>query len=155
VARDADPALLLPALESRSAEVLHTVLRRGGGVIGTDRRIAAYARLAAAAGPEPVWALELERAGSLERMHAAVRASMAAHSDAPLQEAAAGLETPHPERVAEAWDAAFQTTRPDTAERVRTLLDGYPERWLRMLETGVTLYGLLAELEAETTPARA
>ncbi|NUR26998.1 MAG: hypothetical protein HOV83_14340, partial [Catenulispora sp.] len=155
VARDADPALLVPALESRSPEVLHTVLRRGGESIGTDRRIAAYARLAAAAGPEPVWALELERAGSLERMHAAVRASMAAHSDAPLQEAAAGVETPRPERVTEAWDAAFEPVRPDTAERVRALLDGHPERWLRMVDTGVTLYALLAELEAETAVAPA
>ncbi|GAA1960849.1 hypothetical protein [Catenulispora subtropica] len=148
VTRDAEPGLLLPALESRSPEVLHTVLRRGGRVIETDRRIAAYARLAEAAGPEPVWALELERAGSLERMHDAVRASMAAHDDAPLQAAAAGVETRHPERVTRAWDAAFHPTRPDTAERVRALLDGHPGRWLRMLETGASLYGLLDELEA-------
>ena len=147
VTRYAEPALLLPALESRSPEVLHTVLRRGGRNIETDRRVAAYARLAASAGPEPVWALELERAGSLEAMHEAVRASMAAHSDAPLREAAAGFESPRPERVTEAWDAAFHVPRSDVADRVRVHLDGHPERWLRMLETGVSLHALLAELE--------
>jgi len=147
VTRDADPGLLLPALESRSPEVLHTVLRRGSRVITADQRIAAYARLAAAAGPEPVWALELERAGSLEKMHEAVRASMASHSDAPLIAAAAGIETPRPERIAEPWDAPFGPQRPDTADRVRAHLDGHPERWLRLLEPDMTLDRLLAESE--------
>ena len=145
--RDAEPALLLPALESRTPEVLHTVLRQSGQAIATDRRIAAYARLAAAAGPEPVWALELERVGSLEHMHEAVSASMAAHSDAPLREAAAGTESPAPERVTRVWDAGFEHARPDTADRVRARLDGRPERWLRLLDTDPDLHGLLAKLE--------
>jgi hypothetical protein len=125
------------------------VLRHGSRGIETDRRVAAYARLASAAGPEPVWALELERAGSLERMHEAVRASMTEHSAAPLVAAAADYQSPYPARVAEAWDAAFHPTRPDLADRVREHLDGRPERWLRLLRSGTTLYGLLAELEAE------
>ena len=148
-----EPELLMPALESHDPELLHAVLRRINHTLPIDRRIAAYARLAAAAGPEPVWALELQRAGSLERMHEAVRDSMAAHSDVPLQEAAVGTEQPRPERVTQAWDAAFQPTRPDTADRVRVHLDGRPDRWLRLREPGATLHGLLTVLDgAMPTP---
>jgi hypothetical protein len=143
--RDAEPALLQPLLESHDPELLHAVLRRSNRSLQTDRRIVAYARLAAAAGPEPVWALELERAGRLEHMHEAVRASMSEHSDAPLRAAASGVERPAPERVTVVWDADFQAVRPDTADRVRTHLDGRPERWLRLAEPGTTLQGLLAE----------
>jgi hypothetical protein len=145
VSRYAEPALLQPALESRDPELLHAVLRRSNRSLQTDRRIVAYARLAAAAGPEPVWALELERAGSLERMHEAVRASMAEHSDEPLRAVAVGDTRPEPERVGGDWDAAFQPSRPDTGDRVRALLDGRPELWLRLAEPGVTLDGLLAD----------
>ena len=147
VTRYAEPALLQPVLESRDPELLHTVLRRSNRSLQTDRRIVAYARLAEAAGPEPVWALELERAGSLERMHEAVRASMNAHSDEPLRARREGIARPEPERVSAEWDAGFQPSRPDTAERVRRHLDGRPERWLRLAEPGATLYGLLAEFE--------
>jgi hypothetical protein len=146
VTRYAEPALLQPALESHDPELLHAVLRRSNRSLQTDRRIAAYARLAAAAGPEPVWALELERAGSLEHMHEAVRASMAEHSDEPLRAVAEGTVPAEPARVAEAWDAAFQPARPDTASRVRTRLDGRPDLWLRLAEPGTTLYDLLATL---------
>ncbi|MEY9909272.1 hypothetical protein ABIA35_005507 [Catenulispora sp. MAP12-49] len=152
VTRYAEPALLQPVLESRDPELLHTVLRRSNRSLQTDRRIVAYARLAEAAGPEPVWALELERAGSLERMHEAVRASMNAHSDEPLRAMAEGIARPEPERVSAEWDAGFQPSRPDTAERVRRHLDGRPERWARLAEPGVTLYGLLAEFEGSEAP---
>ncbi|WP_194914498.1 hypothetical protein [Catenulispora rubra] len=47
-----------------------------------------YGALAEAAGPEPVWALDLERAGSLEAVLPPVRASMASCSAEPLVEAA-------------------------------------------------------------------
>ncbi|ACU76393.1 hypothetical protein Caci_7569 [Catenulispora acidiphila DSM 44928] len=147
VTRYAEPALLQPALESHDPELLHSVLRRSNRSLQTDRRVVGYAHLAAAAGPEPVWALELERAGSLERMHEAVRASMSSHNDEPLQAAAAGIARPDPERITELWDAGFQQTRPDTADRVRKHLDGRPERWLRLAEPGTTLHGMLAELE--------
>ncbi|MEY9934750.1 hypothetical protein ABH926_009418 [Catenulispora sp. GP43] len=147
VTRPVEPAMLQPVLESRDPELLHTVLRRSNRSLQTDRRVVAYARLAEAAGPEPVWALELERAGSLERMHEAVRASMSAHSDEPLRAAAEDIARPEPERVATGWDADFQPSRPDTAERVRRHLDGRPERWSRLAEPGATLYGLLAEFE--------
>lgn len=152
VTRHAEPSLLQPALESRNPELLHAVLRRNNRALQTDRRIVAYARLAEAAGPEPVWALELERAGSLERMHEAVRASMNEHSDEPLRAAAADVARPDPERVAGDWDVHFQQTRPDTADRVRRHLDGRPERWLRLREPGITLSGLLAELEGIGQP---
>lgn len=145
VTRYAEPALLQPALESHDPELLHAVLRRSNRSLQTDRRIVAYSRLAAAAGPEPVWALELERAGSLERMHEAVRASMSAHSDEPLRAAATSIARPDPERVGAGWDAAFHPSRPDTAELVRARLDGRPELWLRLAEPGASLHGLLAE----------
>ncbi|MEY9858758.1 hypothetical protein ABH935_004381 [Catenulispora sp. GAS73] len=147
VTRYAEPALLQPALESHDPELLHAVLRRSNRSLQTDRRIVAYARLAAAAGPEPVWALELERAGSLEKMHEAVRASMSEHSDEPLRAAATGISRPDPERVTALWDAGFQPARPNTADLVREHLDGRPERWMRLAEDGVTLHGLLAEFE--------
>ena len=147
VTRYAEPALLQPTLESRDPELLHNVLRRSNRALQTDRRVVAYSRLAEAAGPEPVWALELERAGSLDKMHEAVRASMTEHSDEPLHAAATGIARPDPERVAASWDADFQSSRPDTAERVRGHLDGRPELWMRLAEDGVTLHGLLAELE--------
>jgi hypothetical protein len=47
-----------------------------------------YGALAEAAGPEPVWVLDLERAGSLDAVLPPVRASMAACSAEPLVEAA-------------------------------------------------------------------
>ena len=61
--------------------------------------------------------------------------------------AAGSIARPDPERVSAIWDAGFQPTRPDTADRVREQLDGRPERWLRLAEPGTTLYGLLAEFE--------
>ena len=152
VTRYAEPALLQPALESRDPELLHAVLRRSNRSLQTDRRIVAYAHLAAAAGPEPVWALELERAGSLEHMHEAVRASMSAHSDEPLRLAATSIARPDPERVTAGWDADFHPSRPDTAELVRAHLDGRPELWLRLAEPGTSLHGLLAD-EASGYPA--
>ncbi|WP_370373871.1 hypothetical protein [Catenulispora sp. GP43] len=47
-----------------------------------------YGALAEVAGPEPVWALDLERAGSLDAVLPAVRASMAAGTAEPVVEAA-------------------------------------------------------------------
>ena len=47
-----------------------------------------YGALAEAAGPEPVWALDLERAGNLDSVLPPVRASMALCSAEPLVEAA-------------------------------------------------------------------
>ncbi|MEZ0112660.1 hypothetical protein ABH920_006683 [Catenulispora sp. EB89] len=49
------------------------------------RRIV-YGLLAETAGPEVVWALDLERAGSLEKMDARVRASMKVGSGEPLRD---------------------------------------------------------------------
>jgi hypothetical protein len=70
-----DPQLVLSALKRVTTKVPRL-------------RWAAYATLARTAGPEPVWALEQERAGSLARMDAPVRASMAAGSAAPILAAA-------------------------------------------------------------------
>ena len=70
-----DPALLLPALRRVTTRV--PALRR-----------AAYATLARLAGPEPVWAMEQERAGTLARMDTSVRESMASGTSGPILAAA-------------------------------------------------------------------
>ncbi|MBS2533375.1 hypothetical protein KGQ20_11385 [Catenulispora sp. NF23] len=98
-----------------------------------------YAALAEAAGPEPVWALELRRAGTLEQAMPEVRASMAACSAAPLIEAA--RRTPRRHWIDTLDDDGFgcQLLRTE-AELDRTghlplealvaeQLDGRPDRW--------------------------
>ncbi|WP_194925134.1 hypothetical protein [Catenulispora pinisilvae] len=70
------------------ATALHAALQAVLGAVDLGHLLLGYAALAAAAGPEPVWALELERVGSLARAIPEVRASMAAGSAAPLRAAA-------------------------------------------------------------------
>ncbi|ACU74223.1 hypothetical protein Caci_5364 [Catenulispora acidiphila DSM 44928] len=98
-----------------------------------------YGALAEAAGPEPVWALDLERAGSLDAVQPAVRASMAAGSAEPLVEAAKRIPRRHWLDVLDEEAFGGQMLR-DEAELDRTghfplealvaaRLDGRPERW--------------------------
>ena len=70
------------------AHLAHALLRDAGPELPDQARLFAYAHLARISGPEAVWALEMDRTGSLEAMHPAVRASMAAGSAVPLLEAA-------------------------------------------------------------------
>ncbi|MBS2535403.1 hypothetical protein KGQ20_21805 [Catenulispora sp. NF23] len=75
-------------LASGDATALHAALQAVLGTVDPGHLLLGYAALAAAAGPEPVWALELERVGSLDRVIPDVRASMATGSAAPLTAAA-------------------------------------------------------------------
>jgi hypothetical protein len=76
-----------PLLASGDPQLVLSILRRVTTKV-PGLRWAAYATLARMAGPEPVWALEQERAGTLARMDEPVRASMAAGSAAPILAAA-------------------------------------------------------------------
>ncbi|WP_194923349.1 hypothetical protein [Catenulispora pinisilvae] len=98
-----------------------------------------YAALAEAAGPEPVWALELRRVGTLEQAMPEVRASMAACSADPLIEAA--RQAPRRHWIDTLDDDGFgcQLLRTEAElDRVGHLplealvaeqLDGCPDRW--------------------------
>ena len=70
------------------ATTMHTALHAVLGTVDLGHLLLGYAALAAVTGPEPVWALELERVGSLDRAIPEVRASMAAGSAALLTAAA-------------------------------------------------------------------
>lgn len=85
--RDGDVDLLEPLLASGDPELVLSTLRRVTTKV-RPLRWAAYATIARMAGPEPVWALEQERAGTLARMDGPVRASMAVGSEAPILAAA-------------------------------------------------------------------
>jgi hypothetical protein len=98
-----------------------------------------YGALAVAAGPEPVWALDLERAGSLDAVLPAVRASMAAGSAEPLVEAARRTPRRHWVDLLDAEDFGAQGLRAEQElDRtghfpleglVAARLDGRPELW--------------------------
>lgn len=121
-----------------------SVLRATVKDFDEPERIAAYVLLADVVGVEAVWALELDRAGSLDAMASYVRASMATGDAAPLIEAAQAAP------IEESRDAPRQRFRrqeespespesPDhgsspLGELIRTRLDGHTERWLKLLE---------------------
>lgn len=102
--------------------------RRAGG---RADRLRLYARLAELAGPEPVWALEVKLARTLDRMDETVRASMTSGDAAPLL---AGAAEPLPEAenaVPETWPEPPPRDPGWTrAELVRDALDGRADRWL-------------------------
>jgi hypothetical protein len=144
--RQAELAELRPALASQDPVTLHTVLARINGRVDPGHRARAYAALASLAGPEPVWALELQRAGTLERASASVRASMAAGDIGPIVEAADLEGVPSYLRVplGEMWPfepdgldgpalptgaARGSASAEGTAELVRAELDGRADRW--------------------------
>ncbi|WP_194898678.1 hypothetical protein [Catenulispora pinisilvae] len=89
---DEDAEVLGPLLVSRDPQLVHWVLRRVNDKMrGSALRWAGYATVAGTAGPEPVWALEQERTGSLARMAGPVRESMSTGSVAPILAAAEEL----------------------------------------------------------------
>lgn len=75
---------LLPALESGDAMRIHNVLHGVLTTVDPGHRAIAYAALAVLGVVEGVWALELERVGTLEQAGASVRASMAGGGVEPL-----------------------------------------------------------------------
>jgi hypothetical protein len=101
-------------------------------------RIAAYVMLAEVVGVEAVWAVELDRAGSLESMAEYVRASMASGTAEPLIEAARASPIEDQTEV-----RRLRTSRteeqlgliPDAfVDLIRSRLDGRTDRWLELLE---------------------
>jgi hypothetical protein len=80
--------VLEPLLLSGDPVLVYWVLRRVNRSVSPAMRWTGYATLARTAGPEPVWALEKERAGRLKRMAAPVRESMSTGSVAPILAAA-------------------------------------------------------------------
>lgn len=124
-----------------------------------------YGALAEAAGPEPVWALDLERAGSLDAMLPQVRASMAVGSAEPLLEAAKRTPRRHWIDVLDAEQFGCQGLRAEAEldrmghfpleARVAAHLDGRRERWAevarRLAAGAVPVEDVIAETSVEAT----
>lgn len=102
---------------------------------GPRLRLLAYPRLARMAGPEAVWAVELEYCTRLEDMTPAVRASMETNSSAPLEQVAAGIEAPGrpPEPPLQVPPAHWPLE-----DAVHAHLDHRPERWRVLIELAGT-----------------
>lgn len=133
----ADLDELRPALASQDPVTLHGLLGRINTRIDPGHRAQAYASLARLTGPEPVWALELKRVGTLDRASASVRASMAAGDIGPLLEAADLEGVPsylRPLLGTEPADPAAEAAPVNTAELVRAELDGRPDRWRTVVD---------------------
>ena len=136
------PAQLAPLRNATDPMWVHEAVRQAAVRIEGPGLLACYARLAELAGLEPVWALELDRAGSLERMHPAVRASMAAGDAEPLHAGARVPPEAGPEPVpGRRTDAVLDDPLAWPLEdAVRARLDGRPERWravVKVLMSGV------------------
>lgn len=78
----------IATLGADEAQLMHALIRDADPGLPVQARLFAYAHLARVSGVEAVWTLEMDRTGSLEAMHPAVRASMAAGTAVPLLEAA-------------------------------------------------------------------
>ena len=78
----------IATIAADEAHVAHALLRDAGPELPVQARLFGYAHLARISGVESVWTLEMERTGSLEAVHPAVRASMETGSAVPLLEAA-------------------------------------------------------------------
>lgn len=75
---DAPFLMMLDASPTDDVNWVRAIVRTAGPIVGDQARMAAYVRLAEMSAPEVVWAVELERAGSLEQMMPQVRESMLA-----------------------------------------------------------------------------
>jgi hypothetical protein len=82
---------MVDAVSERDVAWVQAMVRSAGPAVGDEALLAAYVRLAEMSAAEVVWAVELERAGSLDRMLPQVRESMlAGTADALLAAGAAG-----------------------------------------------------------------
>ncbi|ACU75543.1 hypothetical protein Caci_6697 [Catenulispora acidiphila DSM 44928] len=79
---------LIASLTAKDVPLMHVLIRDADPELPIAARLFAYAHVARMSGIEVVWTLEMERAGALEAMHPAVRASMESGSVVPLLEAA-------------------------------------------------------------------
>lgn len=75
---------MIEATPEQEAAWVRSVVAAAGPDLTPQSRLRAYVRLAEVSAPEVVWAVELNRAGTLARMMPEVRASMAAGSVEPL-----------------------------------------------------------------------
>ena len=75
---------MVQAAPLEEAAWVRSVVAAAGPDLTAETRLRAYVRLAEMSAPEVVWAVELARAGGLERMMPEVRASMAAGTAEPL-----------------------------------------------------------------------
>lgn len=134
------PIDALTALRSMTDDPswLLSLLRATANEFDEPYRIAAYALLAEVAGMEPVWALELDRSGSLEKMAPYVRESMATGDAEPLYAATRANpvvqdEEPDAEPDWPRTDEALDHPLNQPLENlVRNRLDGRVERWQQL-----------------------
>ncbi|GAA1991733.1 hypothetical protein [Catenulispora subtropica] len=118
---------------------LRQVVLAVSGRVTTAALVCAYGALASAVGPEPVWALELQRTGSLEQALPAVRASQLTGTADPLVDAARQVPRRHWLDAVSDQDHRYQALRTDAEldraghfpreALVAAHLDGRPERW--------------------------
>ena len=121
------------------AVLLRQVIAAVGDRIDEAALLCAYGALAFAAGPEPVWALELHRAGSLDAALPPVRDSLLTGSADPLIDAALQVPRRHWLDTLSDEDHRYQALRTDAEldrtghfpreELVAAQLDGRPDRW--------------------------
>ncbi|WP_194893662.1 hypothetical protein [Catenulispora pinisilvae] len=159
-----DPVLALNAIRGTSQDPawVFDATRAALDEFREEGQAAAYVLLAEVAGVEAVWALELDRVGSLDYMADQVRESMATGDAAPLLAEAAA----HPvsETIAAYYAEPLRTEaaldRPPAdpmTQLIRPRLDGRPDRWLalagklreRPRDSDAELVGEFSELRSE------
>jgi hypothetical protein len=115
------------------------VLRDAIEELDGAEEVAAYALLAEVAGVEAVWALDLDRSGSLDAMNPHVRESMATGDAEPLLTEARSIPDGPPDEPPDApWSRTDEElerplNRP-LEHLIRTRLDGRADRWLELAE---------------------
>ncbi|MEY9856203.1 hypothetical protein ABH935_001807 [Catenulispora sp. GAS73] len=135
------PEPLLSALRTATDPAqLVSVVEPAISSLRPEVRLATYAVLAEFVGPEAVWVLELDRAGSTEEMAPEVRASMAAGTSEALSRATfpePGVNDSAPGPADDVWRGDARLDQP-FAQPFETLaqthLDGRPERWLALAD---------------------
>ncbi|MBS2552753.1 hypothetical protein KGQ19_38450 [Catenulispora sp. NL8] len=138
-----------------NAERLHFLLKKFARYLGPDTTALLYARLAAEAGPEPVWDVATA-IGGVDHVEPFVRASMASGDAGPLLTAAEiaghrvlpGVTVPDPAHPYDPHPDDPTSWPLETA--VRQHLDNRPDRWRimvhRLMEAGPLEYAQLVEL---------
>lgn len=133
-----DTARAMHALRctAHETEFFLKVLRMVVEQSGPSAEIAAYALLAEVAGVEAVWALDLDRAGSLDALNPHVRESMATGDAQPLLAAArAAVPFGHGPLVFERARTDEELDQPlnrPLENLIRARLDGHLDRWLQL-----------------------
>ncbi|MFL6115593.1 MAG: hypothetical protein ACJ786_30235, partial [Catenulispora sp.] len=103
------------AAPDRDVAWVRAMVRAAAPMLGDAARLLAYARLAEMSAAEVVWAVELERAGSLERMMPQVRESMLVGTVDALAAAVGGALTTEWVGRSQAVVAEMQRWRSDAA----------------------------------------